>query len=47
MGEGQVPKRVNRSMPSLAFFVVTDDIHRLGRMPVSVGIADRKGGHTS
>jgi len=47
MGEGQVPKKANRSILSLSFSVANNDLHCLGRMAVGVGIVDRKRGHAN
>ena len=44
MGEGQVPKRVKRLIPSRAFPAASKNIHCFGRAPAGVGIVDRKEG---
>ena len=43
MGEGQVPIKVKRHIH--VFSAATNDIHRFGRGPASVGIVGRKEGY--
>ena len=44
MGEGQVPKKGRRGIPS-SFSTASDDIHCFGGVPVGVGIVDREEGY--
>jgi hypothetical protein len=47
MGEGQVPIKVKRHAVLSAFPAASKSIRCFGRLPVSVGIVDRKGGYTT
>jgi len=47
MSEGQVPKEVKRHTLLSVFSAASNDVHCFGRVPVSVGIVDRKEGYAS